>query len=38
LAVGRRLVLLLLLIVIVLVPTIRCSWHRRRCLRFPSTR
>jgi hypothetical protein len=32
LAVGRRLVLLLLLIVIVLVPTIRCSWHRRRCL------
>ena len=38
LAVGRRLVLLLLLIVIALVPTIRCSWHRRRCLRFPSTR
>jgi len=38
LAVGRRLVLLLLLIVIVLVSTIRCSWHRRRCLRFPSTR
>jgi hypothetical protein len=38
LAVGRRLVLLLLLIVIVLVPTIRCGWHRRRCLRFPSTR
>ena len=38
LAVGRRLVLLLLLIVIVLVHTIRCGWHRRRCLRFPSTR